>query len=143
MVRGEGHLNVANNVREIPRRWPIQVVNDKGAIANIARWAPPETVQAVVECHRNFQPIMHRILQLLFASDTPFLVWTKAWPSRNWICSQFPSRAVAQPGPSEAQVVWRQIGHANLTGTSLHRIRVASLRGVATSCSPVRHHHSS
>jgi hypothetical protein len=70
--------------------------------------------------NRNSKPIIHGILELLFASDVPFRCLNRSVAKQKLNLFQLASTAMAKPGTRAAQVVGCQIVYAGLSGAPLH-----------------------
>jgi hypothetical protein len=70
--------------------------------------------------NRNSKPIIHGILELLFASDVPFRCLHRSVAKQKLNLFQLASTAMAKPGTCATQVVGCQIVYAGLSDAPLH-----------------------
>ena len=83
----------------------------KDAIANIAKWPPPETLQAV--SHATEMPSRSfTALKLLFASDVPLRGLHRSVPKEKLNLFHFASPTIAQARASVSKIVGCQISYA-------------------------------
>ena len=70
--------------------------------------------------NRNSKPIIHGILEILFASDVPLGCLHRSVANQKLNLFQFASTAMAKPGACATEIVGRQIVYAGLSGAPLH-----------------------
>jgi hypothetical protein len=76
--------------------------------------------------NRNSKPVIHSVLELLFASDVPLGCLHRSVARQKLNLFQFTSTTMAKPGAFAAKVVGRRIYHETALSSSASFLRRAS-----------------